>query len=161
MNAWFRNTVLSRLDDKVNGAIIVVMQRLHVDDLCGSLSKGSDEWTHIKIPAIAQIDEQIEIGDQRYYFRKIGDLLHPEREPIDVLNSMRAQIGPDNFAAQYLQEPVAPDGNMIRQDWVPRYVNSPARTSSTQWTNIWAGSPAVPGELRHCYSARGLGSESL
>ena len=33
---------------------------------------------------------------------------------------MRAQIGPDNFAAQYLQEPVAPDGNMIRREWVRR-----------------------------------------
>ena len=146
VNAWFRNTVLSRLDDKVNGAIIVVMQRLHVDDLCGSLSKGSDEWTHIKIPAIAQIDEQIEIGDQRYYFRKIGDLLHPEREPIDVLNSMRAQIGPDNFAAQYLQEPVAPDGNMIRREWVRRYATPPARTSSPHVLQSWDTASKPGGE---------------
>ena len=62
VNEWFRNTVLSRLDDKVNGAIIILMQRLHVDDLCGCLLKGSDEWTQLKIPAIAQVDEEIQIG---------------------------------------------------------------------------------------------------
>ena len=34
---WYSNTLLSRLDDKVNGVIILVMQRLHVDDLAGYL----------------------------------------------------------------------------------------------------------------------------
>ena len=37
-------TLLSRLDDKRNDAIIIVMQRLHVDDLVGHVSK-SGEWT--------------------------------------------------------------------------------------------------------------------
>jgi hypothetical protein len=35
VNAWFKNTLYSRLDDKQKGAIIIVMQRLHDDDLCG------------------------------------------------------------------------------------------------------------------------------
>lgn len=39
VNEWYRNTLLTRLDDKVNGAIVIVMQRLHVDDLCGTLLK--------------------------------------------------------------------------------------------------------------------------
>ena len=34
---WYENTLLSRLDDKVHGAIVVVMQRLHLDDLAGHL----------------------------------------------------------------------------------------------------------------------------
>jgi hypothetical protein len=42
---WYFNTVLSRLDDKQNGAIVLVMQRLHEDDLAGVLLRGSDEWT--------------------------------------------------------------------------------------------------------------------
>ena len=137
VNEWFRNTVLSRLDDKVNGAIIIVMQRLHDDDLCGSLLKGSDEWTHLKIPAIARVGEQIQIGDQRHHFRKVRDLLHPEREPIEVLDSMRVQIGPDNFAAQYLQEPVAPEGNMIRREWLRRYERPPARSPSVHVLQSW------------------------
>ena len=137
VNEWFRNTVLSRLDDKVNGAIIIVMQRLHVDDLCGSLVKGSDEWKHLKLPIIARLDEEIQIGDQHYHVRTVGDLLHAEREPIEVVESLRAQLGPDNFAAQYLQEPVAPEGNMIRREWLRRYESPPARSPSVHVLQSW------------------------
>ncbi len=34
-NEWFLNTVLSRLDDKRTGAIVIIMQRVHLDDLTG------------------------------------------------------------------------------------------------------------------------------
>jgi len=36
-NQWFTNTLLSRLDDKRSGSIVVVMQGVHVDDLTGFL----------------------------------------------------------------------------------------------------------------------------
>jgi hypothetical protein len=35
-NEWFRNTLLSRLDDKVHDSIVIVMQRVHLDDLTGN-----------------------------------------------------------------------------------------------------------------------------
>lgn len=130
-NDWFGSTLLSRLDDKVNGAIIVVMQRLHLDDLTGKLLRGSDEWVVLNLPAIAERDEKILIGDGLHHIRKAGDLLHPGREPQSVLDYMRAQLGDDVFAAQYLQAPVAPGGNMIKRIWVQRYESLPARTSST------------------------------
>ena len=34
-NEWFRTTLMSRLDDKRTGAIVIVMQRVHLDDLTG------------------------------------------------------------------------------------------------------------------------------
>src|SRR5262249_45087717 len=43
-NQWFANTLLSRLDDKRTGAIVVVMQRVHLDDLTGYLLGQSNEW---------------------------------------------------------------------------------------------------------------------
>ena len=49
VNEWFINTLLSRLDDKQNGAIILVMQRLHVDDLCGSLLRASHDWALLNL----------------------------------------------------------------------------------------------------------------
>jgi predicted phage terminase large subunit-like protein len=131
-NDWFDNTLLSRLDDKQTGAIIVVMQRLHVDDLTGKLLRGSDDWTVLNFPAIAEQDEQIQIGEVRYHIRKVGDLLHSEREPMQVLNYMRAQLGPEVFAAQYQQNPVPPGGNMIKRHWPRRYDKLPDRTSSTE-----------------------------
>jgi predicted phage terminase large subunit-like protein len=130
-NDWFDNTLLSRLDDKRTGAIVVVAQRLRPNDLPGKLLQSSDEWTVLSLPAIAEREEWIKIGDDTYHFRKIDGLLHPEREPLEVLNQIRAQLGSDIFAAQYQQNPVAPGGNMIKRDWVRRYENLPARTSST------------------------------
>jgi hypothetical protein len=100
---WYFNTLLSRLDDKQNGAIVLVMQRLHEDDLAGVLLRGSDEWTVVSLPAIAEQDEEIPIGNGQFHYRRAGDVLHPEREPREVLESLRAQLGAETFAAQYQQ----------------------------------------------------------
>jgi predicted phage terminase large subunit-like protein len=121
VNQWYFNTLLSRLDDKKAGAIILVMQRLHMDDLAGALLRDREEWTHLKLPAIAELDEQIPISSSRIHQRRSGDVLHPEREPMSVLESIRAQLGSDTFTAQYQQSPVPPGGAMIKRIWVRRY----------------------------------------
>src|SRR6201984_1661973 len=56
-NQWFPNTLLSRLDDKRTGAIVVVMQRVHMDDLTGFLLSQSNEWEVLSFPAIASVDK--------------------------------------------------------------------------------------------------------
>ncbi len=43
VNDWYATTLMSRLDDKQRGAIILVMQRLHEDDLAGRLLR-EDGW---------------------------------------------------------------------------------------------------------------------
>ena len=40
---WFRGTLLSRLNDKEQGQVIVLMQRLHQDDLSGQTRQGSSQ----------------------------------------------------------------------------------------------------------------------
>jgi predicted phage terminase large subunit-like protein len=122
---WFFNTALSRLDDKQNGAIVLVMQRLHEDDLAGVLLRSSDEWTVLSLPAIAEQDEQIPIGNGRVHVRHAGDVLHPQRQPREVLESLRAQLGAETFSAQYQQRPAPPGGAMIKRAWVRRYDQQP------------------------------------
>ena len=100
---WYFNTLLSRLDDKRNGAIVLVMQRLHEDDLAGVLLRGSDEWTVLSLPAIAERDEH-SIGNGQFHCRRAGDVLHPEREPRNALELLRAETvrrlcGPVSAAA--------------------------------------------------------------
>lgn len=131
VNDWYDSTLLSRLDDKRTGAIVVVMQRVHENDLTGKLLKGPDKWELLKFPAIVEHDERILVGENKYYYRKAGELLHAEREPSSVLITTRAQVGAELYAAQYQQMPVAPGGNMIKRDWVRRYDQLPPRTSST------------------------------
>jgi predicted phage terminase large subunit-like protein len=122
---WYFNTLLSRLDDQQNGAIVLVMQRLHEEDLAGVLLRGSDEWTVLSLPAIAEQDEEIPIGSGQVHVRRAGDVLHPERQSREVLESLRAEFGPEIYAAQYQQQPVAPGGAMIKRVWVRRYDQPP------------------------------------
>ena len=124
-NQWFTNTLLSRLDDKRSGAIVVVMQRVHIDDLTGFLLSQSEEWEVLSLPAIAHCDENIPISASRAYRRKVGEALSPEREPRQVLDAIKIQIGSDAFSAQYQQEPAPPGGAMVKRDWVQRYSELP------------------------------------
>jgi predicted phage terminase large subunit-like protein len=113
---WYGTTLMSRLDDKERGAIMLVMQRLHVGDLAGHLLEGG-EWRHLNLPAIAEIEQSIEIGPGRFHTRKIGDLLHPARESRRTLEAMKAAMGSATFSAQYQQSPIPPGGNMIDWNW--------------------------------------------
>ncbi len=140
VNDFFNHTLQSRLNDQKTGAIIVVTQRLHIDDLTGTLLRdSSDEWTVLNLPAIAQQDETIPTGDGEndYHVRRVGDLLHAGRQPQFILDSLHAQLGPDIFSAQYLQAPVPVDGVMIKRDWIQRYDRLPDRVSSSNVFQSW------------------------
>jgi hypothetical protein len=55
-NEWFSHTLYSRLNNKRTGAIVIIMQRLHEDDLVGHLLT-QEPWEVISFPAIAEEDE--------------------------------------------------------------------------------------------------------
>jgi predicted phage terminase large subunit-like protein len=137
VNNWYKETLLSRLDDKQKGAIIIVMQRLHCDDLCGFVLKNSLDWTVLDFPAIAVADERIQIGEGRYYDRRVGDVLHPERESRSDLDRIRSEVGEDIFAAQYLQRPMPPSGALIKRDSIRRYDQLPARSRASYLIQAW------------------------
>jgi len=62
LNGWFSNTLMSRLDNKETGSIIIVMQRVHLNDLTGYLIENSGGWTMLNLAAIAEEDENIRVG---------------------------------------------------------------------------------------------------
>ena len=110
---WYGTTLISRLDNKAEDAIVVVMQRLHQGDLVGHLLE-EQGWHHLNLPAIAEIEQQIEIAPGRYHTRQIGDLLHPARKSRELLDDTKKTMGSATFAAQYQQAPVPPGGNMFQ-----------------------------------------------
>jgi predicted phage terminase large subunit-like protein len=123
VNEWFDNSLLSRLNDKNKGVIIIVMQRLHMDDLVGHvLEQGG--WDVLKFPAVAEEDETFEIESvlgKRIYRRQPGELLQPEREPQQVLDRARRELGAYNFSAQYQQQPIPVEGNIVKNKWLLFY----------------------------------------
>lgn len=122
VNEWYRNTMLSRLDDQQNGMIIVIMQRVHEDDLTGYLLENSTEWTHIKIPEIAITDETWTVGSKVFH-RAIGRPLNPARLPMEIIESKRLELGTYVWSAQYQQEPCPIDGGIVKESWLHYYSN--------------------------------------
>lgn len=115
-NEWYRSTLLTRLDNKQQGAIVVVMQRLHMDDLAGQLLRSGD-WEHLSLPAIAERDEDIAIGPGRYHHSKVGDVLNESREPRVTLDRLRTDMGTYAFSAQYQQAPIPVEGELLKWSW--------------------------------------------
>ena len=123
VNEWYRNTLLSRLNDKERGCIIIIMQRLHQDDLVGHVLEQED-WEVLVFPAIAECDEVHEIISplgRRLFEREVGDILHPERESMATLAQIRQTIGEYNFSAQYQQNPTPLGGAIIKTAWLLYY----------------------------------------
>ena len=122
-NDWFSHTLYSRLNDKRSGAIVIIMQRLHEDDLVGHVL-AQEPWEVLSFPAIAEADEvhRIEtIWGSRWFRRRQGEALHPEREPLDTLDRIRRSVGEYNFAGQYQQSPAPLGGGLVKAEWFKRY----------------------------------------
>jgi predicted phage terminase large subunit-like protein len=119
VNDWFDHTLYSRLNDKRNGRIILIMQRLHEDDLVGHVL-AMEAWKTVRFPAIAEEDEvhviQTPYGPRRFE-RRAGEALHSEREPLEVLNHIREAQGEYNFAGQYQQAPSPLGGGLVKTAW--------------------------------------------
>jgi hypothetical protein len=120
---WFDNTLRSRLNDKTNGSIIIVMQRLHQDDLIGHVLE-QEHWDILSLPAIAEGDECHLIDGplgRRFFTRKPGDILHPTRESAQSLADTRRAISEFSFASQYQQNPIALGGAIVKTEWLRFY----------------------------------------
>jgi predicted phage terminase large subunit-like protein len=122
-NEWFDHTLYSRLNDKRNGAIVLIMHRLHEDDLVGHVL-AQEEWEVVRFPALAEEDETFvveTVWGPRHFTRRSGEALHPEREPREMLDQIRRTIGEYNFAGQYQQAPSPLGGGLVRLAWLRHY----------------------------------------
>ena len=97
VSEWYDTTLSSRLDQKTEDAIVLIMQRLHVDDLVGHVLEKNPAWTHLNLPAIAESPHEIELGGGMTYKREVGEVLHPDREPLRVLDELKPRWGATDF----------------------------------------------------------------
>jgi predicted phage terminase large subunit-like protein len=126
VNEFYDNTLYTRLDDKRHGAIVIIMQRLHEDDLVGHVLE-KDEWELVSIPAIQTETRSYQLSDDPadVYVREAGEVLHAEREARDILEQIKRSQGSLTFSAQYQQAPVPPEGNIIKREWLRSYTRRP------------------------------------
>lgn len=120
-NDHFDKTLSTRLNHPEIGLFIIVMQRLHEDDLTGHLLKlAKDEgkpYLHICIPAELSKHVKPETFATKY---KDG-LFFPSRFNPAVLNGFRISLGSMSYAGQYNQVPAQEGGALIKSAWFGRF----------------------------------------
>jgi predicted phage terminase large subunit-like protein len=123
VNEWYDNTLRSRLNNQETGAIIIVMQRLHADDLVAHVQQ-TEDWDVLSFPAIAERDETYSIvtpyGHKKIQ-RKVGEILQPSLLSEATLDTQRRGMTEYNFAAQYQQDPQPPAGIIVKKEWLQFY----------------------------------------
>ena len=160
VNDWYRTTLASRLNNKRTGSIICVMQRLHQYDLAGMMIEDGG-WTHLSFPAIAIEDSIIDLPRGHKYYRREGEVLHASRESITTLRQIKRDQGSIIFEAQYQQNPVPADGNMISANWL-RYVDPATGTPEHgQIIQSWdtASKDGIHNDYSVCITAKRCGND--
>lgn len=122
VNQRYNNTIRSRVNDRKT-PIIVIMQRLHEEDLSGYLLAGGsgEKWHHLCLPAL---DEN-------------NNPLYPEKHTFEELEAIR-QANRYTFAGQYMQKPAPDEGGEWRRNWF-EIINKTDLKENIKWELIIDG----------------------
>ena len=122
---WWRGTFRTRIWE--DGAIILVMTRWHEDDLAGRLlSEQGDEWTVLRLPALAETQEERDKNNELLGLpsglpdpleREPGAALCPQRFSRAALLEIKRDVGSMVWYAEYQGTPRAPEGNKFKRHW--------------------------------------------
>ncbi len=117
---WWREISSTRMNDPKQSALVVVMQRLHEEDISGVIMAGddSDDWTHLMIPMRHDEARHCVTGigweDPR---TEPGELMWPDRFGEREVASLERSLGP-YFASGRLQQMPTPDkGGIFDRTW--------------------------------------------
>lgn len=130
---FFKNTLQTRLNDPKTGAFIVIMQRLHENDLTGHILSESLGYEHLCLPAIAEERTVIHfpISGQEIT-REPGDILNEGRFDAEVLDNMKRSMGSVQFAGQFQQTPAPAEGIIFKREWLTSFYTEAPRTTDIQ-----------------------------
>jgi predicted phage terminase large subunit-like protein len=111
---WWDETMSTRLNDPATGAKVIVMQRVHEDDLAGHvLEQGGYE--HLCLPAEYEPTSYVTgIGwlDPR---TEPGELLWPQRVGAEQIADLKVRLGSYAYAGQFQQRPAPRGGGLFKR----------------------------------------------
>ena len=126
-NRFFNETLRSRLNNPDKGVFIVIMQRLHEQDLTGMLlEKEPENWQHICLPA--EVSDLVKPKELKQFYT--DGLLFPKRLSKSTLDSFKLGLGSYGYSGQYSQIPSPDQGGIFKGDWfniikrLPENINS-------------------------------------
>jgi len=119
--SWWDETMSTRLNNQMQGGRVIIMQRLHEQDLTGHLlakmQAGGVHYEHLCLPAEYEPSAHVTgIGweDPR---TEHGDLLWPERFSREAVDEIKAALGSYAAAGQLQQRPSPAEGGLMKRHW--------------------------------------------
>lgn len=140
---WWDETMSTRGNDPKTVAKVIVMQRVHEDDLSGHVLKQGG-YEHLCLPAEFEGDRRVTgIGwsDPR---QEEGELLCPERFGYEELDELKLRLGPIATAGQMQQRPSPRVGGMFQLSWFQIRDDYPREMQA--WVRYWDKAGAMPGK---------------
>lgn len=133
VNERLVNTIMSRRNSRET-PIILIMQRLHEDDMTGFVLAGrtGEKWHHLKLPAL-----------------KDGKALWEHKHTVEDLESIKAN-SPYIFSGQYQQEPAPEEGIYFLREWFKPYDVLPERL------NYYGASDFAVSDKRGDFTVHGI-----
>lgn len=133
----FREGATDRINDLEKSAIIVIMQRLHEDDVSGTILKLHMGYVHLCLPMEFEPERArinaLGFADPRQHD---GDLLDPVRFPRAAVEALKKVKGSYAYAGQYQQRPTAREGGLFKRHWFEGKVIDAAPVG-TKWVRHW------------------------
>jgi len=123
INERYNNTIRSRVNDR-STPIILIMQRVHEEDLSGFLLNGGsgEVWEHLNLPALDQ--NNIPLWEEKHTFEELEQIRQANRY---------------NFAGQYMQQPAPSEGGEWRREWFQIVDKAEVPLQSLKWELIIDG----------------------
>ena len=113
-NEWYKSTLYSRLNEPTKGVRIIIMQRVHEDDLSGYLLYNTPEkHHHICIPA--ELSDDLKPSHLAKHYE--DGLFWKERFSQHILDDYKSALGSYGYAGQLQQRPTPADSGMIQKNW--------------------------------------------
>lgn len=115
---YFSGSLLSRLDETADkkASIVIIMQRLHKDDLCGELLKEhGNQWLHIGLEALNDKPKIYSYGSF-IYERAQNEPLFEAKHNLADLEAKKVQMGLVEFSSQMQQDPSESDGGVFDEN---------------------------------------------
>lgn len=133
----FREGAINRLNDQERSAIVVIMQRLHEEDVSGVILKLKMEYVHLCLPMEFEQERRCStmIGfiDPRTYD---GELLDPVRFSRETVDKLKRDMTSYAYAGQYQQRPTPREGGLFKRAWfADKFIN--VAPQGTKWVRHW------------------------
>jgi len=131
----FREAAQSRLVSPAKSAILVIMQRLHQDDISGWILENAPEYEKLILPMEFEKDRKCVTRFFEDPRTEEGELLFPERFPREVVERDKRVMGEYATAGQYQQRPSPREGGLFKADRIKIIDTLPQGIKS--WVRAW------------------------